>query len=81
MKPTNDALLAKAAEAESAGTVAVNDVPVSKSEAESDKTVKQLLDKWATLNLARGVITALASVLGIWAVVGDTKEMIFGFGA
>ncbi len=45
--------------------------------ASAEAAVRTLLDRWATLNLARGVITGLACVASIWAVVGETREMVF----
>jgi len=77
MRPTNNILLNRAKEADTASASVSATTALLNSEAAEDKSTKALLDKWATLNLVRGVATAIASVLGIWAVVGDTKEMVF----
>jgi hypothetical protein len=47
------------------------------SVASAEESVKFLLDRWASLNLVRGVLTGLACVVSVWAVVGETKEMVF----
>jgi hypothetical protein len=43
-----------------------------------EETVHALLDKWATLNLARALIMGVGSALATWAAV--SKLEIVGFG-
>ncbi|KAF2708747.1 hypothetical protein K504DRAFT_477199 [Pleomassaria siparia CBS 279.74] len=40
-----------------------------------EETTHALLDKWATLNLARAGIIGVASILGVWAAV-DKREAV-----
>jgi hypothetical protein len=43
-----------------------------------EETTHVLLDRWATLNLARAGIIAVASVLSIWAAVDGREAFSFG---
>ncbi|KAF2794185.1 hypothetical protein K505DRAFT_275564 [Melanomma pulvis-pyrius CBS 109.77] len=43
-----------------------------------EETTHALLDKWATLNLARAGIIGLGAVLGIWAAVDKREAVSFG---
>jgi hypothetical protein len=72
MRSTNTLLLDRASVAASAPLVASE--PLLEATSEQDKSTKQLLDKWASLNLVRGVIVGVASVLGLWAVIGEAQE-------
>jgi hypothetical protein len=64
MEPVNDKLMEKAQ--------SLQDKSVEAGAA-SDENVHALLDKWATLNLARAAITGLGSLLAIWAAL-DKRE-------
>jgi len=78
MLPTNDALMEKA---RSLAGSSLEDESVEVG-VTSGETVNALLDRWATLNLARAAITGLGAVCAIWAAL-DKREAVsassFGF--
>lgn len=64
--PTNNALFEKKRQ--------LADVEVSAKDVEvgvkKEETVHALIDKWATLNLARALLVGLGSVCAVWGAVG-----------
>lgn len=43
--------------------------PMAEHGPRKDETPHYLVDRWATMNLGRTVLTGLAAVLGVWAAV------------
>jgi hypothetical protein len=43
-----------------------------------EETTHVLIDRWATLNLARAGIIALASAFGVWAALDSREAFTFG---
>jgi hypothetical protein len=69
MGSTNKKLLDKADSlASSTAGDAAGEAGVAKEE-----TAHALVDKWATLNLVRGIITLTSSVLAAWATINPTE--------
>ncbi len=66
MADTNRKLYAKASEARLLGSATADDV-VSEHE---KKSVKQLVDRWATLNVVRAVFPLITAVVGTWTALG-----------
>lgn len=69
MKPTNEKLLEKE---RSLAATSLEDKAVEAGIAKSE-TTHALLDKWATLNLARALIVGVGAICTAWAAV-DKKE-------
>jgi hypothetical protein len=68
IRPTNDALKKKAASASSA---AVGEA-AAQLKGEEDNT-HALVDRWATLNLVRGLVSLSAALIGAWASLGAVE--------
>lgn len=58
--------------AEDLKRASIEDATVEAGVAESD-TVHQLVDKWATMNLGRTILTGVAAVLATYAAVDTLK--------
>ncbi|KAF2455847.1 hypothetical protein BDY21DRAFT_306461 [Lineolata rhizophorae] len=69
MMKTNKKILAKAAEAEKSAEAPAT---AEASTAEEENT-HALVDKWATMNLGRGVLTLASAILGAWAAVSKLE--------
>jgi len=71
MMPTNDKLTEKATSlSSSTAGEGADEAGVAKED-----TVNALLDKWATMNLLRGVLIATSAVLGAWASLQPTEVL------
>ncbi|ORY14904.1 hypothetical protein BCR34DRAFT_201939 [Clohesyomyces aquaticus] len=73
MGSTNRALISKA---DSLAATALSDKAAEAGVAKNE-TVHALLDKWATLNLGRAIITGVGAILALWAALD--KVEIFAF--
>jgi hypothetical protein len=73
MMPTIDKLKAKQA---SLATTSAEDKAAEAGVAK-DETVHALIDKWATMNLARAALVGLGSIMAVWGAV--SKLEIVGF--
>lgn len=74
--PTNNELYKKRNELAAVATTAAEHKAAEVGVA-GPKTVHGLLDKWATLNLARALVIGVGSALATWAAV--SKLEIVGF--
>ncbi|KAI9884883.1 MAG: hypothetical protein M1823_003324 [Watsoniomyces obsoletus] len=66
MADTNRKLYAKANEARLLGSSTTDEVTTEQER----KSVKQLLDRWATLNVVRAVFPLITAVVGTWTALG-----------
>ncbi|KAF2463248.1 uncharacterized protein BDR25DRAFT_307855 [Lindgomyces ingoldianus] len=71
MKPTNNKLLSKA---DSLASTELSNKAAEAGVTQSE-TVHALLDKWATLNLARALITCVGALCAVWAAI-DKREAV-----
>ena len=63
MLPTNKKLMNRAEEAEA---LSAEQQLIGAKDTSKDPSTKELLDRWATHNLARGLFPLAGSVLGLW---------------
>ena len=70
MKPTNDELHRKA---EQLNHPSGREVVVSEQE---EQSVKQLIDRWGSLNLMRSCLPILGCLVGCWATFDMYEELI-----
>ncbi|KAF2183027.1 hypothetical protein K469DRAFT_710979 [Zopfia rhizophila CBS 207.26] len=71
IQPTNKALLAKV---DSLATTELTD-KAAEAGVSSGETVHALIDKWATLNLGRVLLTGAGTILALWAAL-DKREVV-----
>lgn len=74
MKPTNDKLFERV---DSLSSASLEDKTIEAKLAQSE-TTHALLDKWATLNLARAVLIAAGTLCGVIAAVDKVEVVGFG---
>jgi hypothetical protein len=72
--PTNDKLMAKKDEL---ATASLRDKNVEAFAAEGE-TVHELMDKWATLNMARALLVGAGALCTVFAAVGKREVVKFG---
>jgi hypothetical protein len=65
MVPTNNKLMRKAEDARALSAEAM----IAESEDPREKSAKELLDLWATHNLARGMFPLAGAILGLWTTL------------
>jgi len=73
MVPTNNTLISRS---ETLATVDIQDKTVEAG-VRKEETVHALIDKWATLNMGRALISLVGAVAMTWAAV-DKLEVVGG---